>query len=231
VAGGKASARLTLRAYGGLVFLLAILGVVLFVSAGTLDYWQAWLFLLAFGVPVLFITVYFLRKDPGLIERRVDAGANAETRWTQKVIQSIATVAFLALVLVPGRDRRFGWSNVDPVIVVLANVLVVVGLGVVFFVFRENSYTSAIIAVGEGQKVVSTGPYRFVRHPMYAGALLMIFAMPLALGSLVGEVFAVLMLATIVWRLLDEERYLDDELAGYRDYRQKTRYRLVPLIW
>ncbi len=175
--------------------------------------------------------MYFLRKDPGLIERRVEAGAAAESRWTQKVIQSIATAAFLALVLVPGLDHRFGWSNIDAVVVVLADVLVVVGLGVVFFVFRENSYTSAIIAVGEGQKVVSTGPYRFVRHPMYAGALLMIFAMPLALGSLVGEVFAVLMLAAIVGRLLDEERYLDDELAGYRDYRQKTRYRLVPLIW
>jgi protein-S-isoprenylcysteine O-methyltransferase Ste14 len=229
--GGTAAANLPVRAWGGLAFLLILLGALLFLCAGRLDYWEAWLFLLAFGVPVAFITRYFLRTDPALIARRVDAGMVAEPRVIQKVIQGFASLAFIALVVVPGLDRRLGWSAVPPAIVVLADVFVVLGLSAVFFVFRENTFTSATIEVGEGQRVVTTGPYAVVRHPMYAGALVMVFAMPIALGSLVALIPTLPMLAAIVWRLLDEERYLVVELPGYVEYQKHTRYRLAPLLW
>jgi protein-S-isoprenylcysteine O-methyltransferase Ste14 len=231
VLGSRASPKVTRRAYTGLAQLLVVLAVVLFVAAGTLDYWQGWLFLAAFGVPATLVTIYFLRNDPALIERRLDAGAAAETRKSQKIIQALASVFFVALLLIPALDRRFGWSAVPTPIVVIADLLVALGLLIVFFVFRENSYTSATITVSEGQKVISTGPYRVVRHPMYAGALLMLLCVPLALGSLVGLVAFVPMTAAIVWRLMDEERYLATELSGYEDYRRKVRHRLVPYVW
>ncbi len=231
MAGGMAPANLAARAWGGLAFLLILLASLLFLAAGRLDYWEAWLFLLAFGVPVAFITRYFLLTDPALIARRVDAGVVAEPRVVQKVIQGFASLAFVALVVVPGLDRRSGWSTVPSAIVVLADVLVVLGLAAVFSVFRENSFTSATIEVGKGQRVVTTGPYAVVRHPMYAGALVMVFAMPVALGSLVALIATLPMLAAIVSRLLDEERYLSVELPGYVEYRRHTRYRLVPLLW
>ena len=227
----SASADVTRRAYRGLGFFLVALGILVFGSAGTPDYWQGSLFLLALGIPSTLITLYLMRNDPKLLERRLDAGAAAERRPSQKVIQAIASVAFIALLAVSGLDRRFGWSNVAPSVVLVADLVVVLGLVIVFAVFRENSYTSAVIEVAEGQKVVSTGPYRIVRHPMYAGAYLLVLAMPLGLGSLVALIFTLPMLGAIAWRLVDEERYLDEQLPGYSDYRRRTRYRLVPLIW
>jgi protein-S-isoprenylcysteine O-methyltransferase Ste14 len=140
-------------------------------------------------------------------------------------------VFFVALLLIPALDRRFGWTAVPALVAVIADLLVVLGLLLVFFVFRENSYTSATITVGEDQRVISTGPYAVVRHPMYAGALLMLLCVPLALGSLVGLVVFLPMTAAIVWRLMDEERYLAAELPGYEDYRRKVRHRLVPYVW
>ena len=222
---------LSARAFRGLAQFLVVVAIVLFAGAGTLEYWQGWAFLLVFGTATTLITVYFLRVDPGLIESRLRAGPAAETRRSQRVIQAFASVFFLALLLVPALDRRFGWSAVPPVLAVLGDATILLGLAIVFFVFRENSYTSATIEVRGGQKLVSTGPYRIVRHPMYAGALLLLVFTPLALGSFVGLVVFVPLLVVIVWRLVDEERYLAERLAGYEDYRRRTRYRLVPLVW
>jgi len=205
--------------------------IVVFAGAGTFEYWEGCGFLLVFGTATMLITGYFLRADPALIEARLRAGPGAEKRRSQRVIQSFASLFFLALLLVPAFDRRFGWSAVPPAIVVLGDVAVLVGLTIVFFVFRENTYTSGIIEVREDQRLVSTGPYRIVRHPMYAGALLMLGFIPLALGSFVALVFFVPMLVVIVWRLVDEEHHLAERLAGYEDYRRRTRYRLVPLVW
>ena len=222
---------LSARAFRGLAQLLVAVAIVLFAGAGTFEYWQGWGFLLVFGTATMLITAYFLRADPALIEARLRAGPGAEKRRSQRVIQSFASLFFLALLLVPSLDRRFGWSAVPPAIVVLGDIAVLVGLTIVFFVFRENTYTSGIIEVREDQRLVSTGPYRIVRHPMYAGALLMLGFIPLALGSFVALVFFVPMLVVIVWRLVDEEHHLAERLAGYEDYRRKTRYRLVPLVW
>jgi protein-S-isoprenylcysteine O-methyltransferase Ste14 len=215
----------------GVAKLLVIVATILFVGAGSLRFWQAWAFCAVFGLSVTAITIYFVRHDPALITARLKAGPAAEARMTQKIIQSLASVIFLAQLLVPALDRRFEWSEVSPSVVLVANMLVALGLLIIFLVFRENTFTSATIEVRLEQRVIVTGPYRVVRHPMYAGALLLLLAMPVALGSFVGLVVFPPMVLVIVWRLVDEERYLAKNLAGYADYQRKTRCRLMPLVW
>ena len=177
------------------------------------------------------VTSHFLRHDPDLIRRRLAAGPSAEQRGTQKIVQAIASVLFVALFAVSGLDRRFGWSSVPAVVAVLADVVVAAGFAIVFMVFRENSHASANIEVTADQRVISTGPYGRVRHPMYAGGLLLVAATPLALGSLVALPIVLPFVAVLVARLLDEERMLAAELAGYREYCRRVRFRLVPRIW
>jgi protein-S-isoprenylcysteine O-methyltransferase Ste14 len=223
--------RLIWRAFGGLLFLLVALVVALFLPAGTLDYWQAWVFLAVFGLSVLAITLDLLRRDPQLLERRTSAGPVAEKEPSQRLIQSLASLAFVALFVVCAVDHRLGWSAVPLAVVALGDVLVALGLLAVFLVFQENPFTSATIEVGAEQRVISTGPYGLVRHPMYAGALVMLLGVPLALGSWWGLLVVVAMATVIVWRLLDEEKYLAKNLPGYPEYQRHVRYRLLPLVW
>jgi protein-S-isoprenylcysteine O-methyltransferase Ste14 len=219
------------RSIGGLLFLLLVLGVALFAPAGTLGYWQAWLYVLVFGVCAGAITLYLWNQDPQLLARRLQAGPTGEQRPIQRVIQSIASLAFVAIYVVCGLDHRYGWSTLPSSISMAAAVVVALGFGVVFLVFRENTYTAATIQVASGQSVISTGPYAVVRHPMYAGALLMLLATPIALGSWWGLPMLLPICLVIAWRLLDEERYLTLNLHGYADYAAKLRWRLVPGIW
>ena len=177
------------------------------------------------------MTLYFLKRDPALVERRLNAGPGAEREASQKPIQLAASVVFGATFVVSALDYRFGWSDVPESAVAAGNALVVLGFLSVFAVFRENSFASAIIEVGKGQKVVSTGPYALVRHPMYAGALLLFVGSPLALGSSWGLLLIVPMTAILIVRLLDEEKYLVRNLPGYEAYCAKVRYRLVPGVW
>jgi protein-S-isoprenylcysteine O-methyltransferase Ste14 len=221
----------TLRAFAGLAFLLAVMTAALFMGAGTLAYWPAWVFLGVFGTAVTAITVDLARRDPALLERRVQAGPVAERTPLQKLIQSLASFAFLAVFVLAALDWRHGWSRLPDAVVVAGDVLVALGLFVVFRVFRTNSFTSATIEVAREQTVVSTGPYAVVRHPMYAGALLFMLGVPLALASTWALFGVVALVAVIVWRLLDEERYLAQHLRGYDEYRRRVRYRLVPHVW
>jgi protein-S-isoprenylcysteine O-methyltransferase Ste14 len=223
--------KLLLSSFGGLLFLLVVLAVCLFVPAGSLAYWQGWVFLAVFGVCVVLITAYLFRYDQDLLTRRVAAGPVAEPTTIQKVIQSIAGVAFLLMFIVPGLDYRFHWSHVPVALVVFADIMVALGLFIVFLVFRENSYTSATVEVAAEQKVVTSGPYALVRHPMYSGALLMCLFVPIALGSWVGLPFVLPLTIVIVVRLLDEEKLLKKDLAGYDAYTQKVRYHLIPYVW
>ncbi len=211
--------------------LVVILAAAIFLPAWTLDYWQAWTFSVVFAVSVLAITIYLMKNDPKLLERRVKAGPGAEREMSQNIIQSLASIAFLALFVVSALDHRFAWSTVPALGSVLGDVLVVIGLYFVFLVFKENSFASGTIEVGAEQKVVTTGPYALVRHPMYMGALVMIVGVPLALGSLWGLLAIVPMTLVLVWRLLDEEKFLAKNLAGYSEYQSKVRSRLLPLIW
>jgi protein-S-isoprenylcysteine O-methyltransferase Ste14 len=222
---------LRIKAFAGLLNLLVVLGAALFLPAWTFRWWQAWLFLGVFGVSVSLITAYLARHDPALLERRVRAGPVAETRRLQQVVQSLASLAFLAIFIVAAIDHRRGWSRVPLVVVVLGDALVGLGLWSVFRVFRESTFTAATIEVAPEQCVISTGPYSVVRHPMYAGALGMLAGVPLALASWWALLGIVPMIAVIVLRLLDEERFLARELAGYEAYRARVKFRLVPGIW
>lgn len=223
--------KLIVRSILGLIFLVFVLALALFLSAGSLDYWQAWVYLGVFSSCVLLITLYLAKYDQRLLESRVKAGPVAEVEKSQKIIQSLASLFFIGLFIVPGLDFRFGWSKVSPVLSLVADGLVVLSLFLVFLVFRENTYTSATIEVANEQKVISSGPYSMVRHPMYAGAFLLLLVTPVALGSWVGVLFALPVMLVIVIRLLEEEKFLAANLGGYEEYRQKVRYHLIPFVW
>lgn len=218
------------KAFAGILFLTLAMAATLFISAGTLHYWQAWTFLVIFLVLELAITAYLARNDPKLLERRMVSPV-AEKELSQKIIQVFAMIVFITVLVVPAIDHRFAWSMVPVYAVAVGDILVALGLLVVFFVFRENTFSSSIINVESGQQVISTGPYAFVRHPMYIGALIMIFGVPLALGSWWGLFTVIPFALVIVWRLLGEEKVLAKSLPGYSEYRNKVRYRLVPFIW
>jgi protein-S-isoprenylcysteine O-methyltransferase Ste14 len=228
---GQSGTALNIQAFLGLGALLAVVGTLLFGVGGTVRYREAWIFLGTFFGASLVVTLYLMRRDPELLARRVKAGPVAEQRPRQRMIQLLASGAFLAVLAVPALDHRFGWSRVPWPIVFAGDVLVAAGFVIVFRVFRENSYASAVIEVGAAQKVIDTGPYAVVRHPMYAGALVLLAGIPMALGSFWGLLALAPMAAVIVWRLLDEEVLLVKDLPGYAAYRAKTRYRLIPFVW
>jgi protein-S-isoprenylcysteine O-methyltransferase Ste14 len=207
------------------------MGLLLFILAGTVHYWQGWVYLSIFIGASTLITIYLMKNDPALLERRMRGGPTAEKRITQKIIMIFASCGFIASLVVPAVERRWHWSNVPPALVVMGDLLVMIGFYFTFRVYQENSFTSATIEVSADQRVISTGPYAIVRHPMYASALLYVFGTPLALGSFWGLLAAASMIPPLVLRLLDEERFLAASLAGYREYQQRVRYRLVPFIW
>ena len=219
------------KALVGFLKLFVVMGLLLFLPAWSLNFREAWVFLIVFFVPVLLITLYFLKKDPDLIERRLKAGPFAEKRTSQKIIQLLASLFWVLCVLIPGFDHRFHWSQVPPFLVIAADVVILLALLVVYCVFRENRFTSAVVEVSIEQKVISTGPYAVVRHPMYSAGLLLFFSMPVALGSWWALLSALPMPVVIILRLLDEEKLLNQSLPGYKEYCQKVRYRLIPHIW
>jgi protein-S-isoprenylcysteine O-methyltransferase Ste14 len=219
------------RAFVQLIPFLAVLGLALFLPAGTIRWWQGWCYLAVFAAASLAVTLYLVASDPGLLERRLALAAHGEPRPIQKLIQLGATLGFFGMFLVGGLDRRFGWSAVPGAVVLAADALAALAFILIFFVFRANSFAASTIEIGAGQTVVSTGPYRLVRHPMYSAGVLLIVATPVALGSFWGLILAAALILLIVLRLLDEERLLGAELPGYRDYATRTRYRLIPGIF
>lgn len=215
----------------GFAALFITLGAILFLTAWSINYSRAWIYLFAFAVPVLLITIYLFKNDKHLLQSRVKAGPSAENEKSQKAIQSIAQLAFISIYIISGLDYRFQWLNVPLNVSFIGDIFVVLGLFIVFLVFKENTYTSAIIEVDENQKVISTGPYKYVRHPMYSGALLMMLFTPIALGSYIALVGAAVLTYIIVLRLFDEERFLSENLNGYKEYCSKTTFHLIPYIW
>ena len=223
--------RLATRAFLSLAAYAVALGLLLFVPAGTVRYWQGWIYLAIVIGASLVTMLDLLARDPALLERRMVGGPTAEKRPVQRVIMVVASAAFIAMVVVPALDHRFGWSQVPLGIVIVGDLLVLLGFVFVFFVYRANTYTSATIEVAKGQTVISTGPYGLVRHPMYASVTLYVLGTSLALGSWWGLVAAAVMLPILVWRLVDEERMLVAQLPGYIAYQQRVRRRLVPFVW
>jgi protein-S-isoprenylcysteine O-methyltransferase Ste14 len=223
--------KLNAKAFGGLVGLLLVMAALLFIPAWTLDFGRAWAFLAVFGAAALAITLYLMKRDPQLLRRRLYAGPSAEKETSQKIIQSITAVGFITELVVPALDYRLHWSWVPLSVAVVGNIMVAVGFLIIFFVYRENSFASATIELAPDQKVISTGPYAVVRHPMYLGGFIMFVGIPLALGSWWGLLVFGLMLPALIWRLLDEERFLASNLAGYSEYQSRVVYRLVPFVW
>jgi protein-S-isoprenylcysteine O-methyltransferase Ste14 len=223
--------RVNKRAFGGLLVLVFAIAALLFIPAGTINYWQGWTFLGVYFAASLAITLYLMKNDPKLLERRMRGGPTAEKEPTQKVIMLLASVGFIGLLVVPALDHRFGWSHMPPAVALLGDGLLALGWLAIFFVFKENSFTSATIELAPDQKVISTGPYARVRHPMYAGALVMLAGIPIALGSWWGLLVLVATMPALIWRLLDEEKFLARNLPGYLEYQEKVRYRLVPHLW
>jgi protein-S-isoprenylcysteine O-methyltransferase Ste14 len=210
---------------------LVVFALLLFIPAGTRDYWQAWVFLGVVIVVSSLPSLYLNRIDPAAIERRRRAGPKAETRPIQKTVVTAIMVCFAATMVVAGLDHRYGWSNVPAVLSIVGNVLVAAGLGAALLVVFQNRYAAATITVEENQPLVSTGLYGIVRHPMYSASLVMMIGMPLALGSYWALPVALIGVVPLIVRILDEEKLLRQQLAGYDDYTRQVCYRLIPLAW
>ena len=222
---------LNLKAFGGFLGFFVATAALLFIPAWTLDYWQAWVFLPVFFLPALAITIYLMKKDPQLLAQRLHAGPTAEKETSQKIIQFIMYIGFMAMLVVPALDHRFHWSCVSLCGVAAGDVLIVLALLIIFFVYKENTFASATIGIYPGQKVVSTGLYALVRHPMYMGALLLFTGISPSLGSWWGLLVYLLIMPALVWRIYNEERFLTKNLPGYGEYKNRVRYRLMPFVW
>lgn len=210
---------------------LIAFGLLLFVPAGTLHYWQAWVFLAVFAVSTWVPSVYLMRTNPAALDRRLRAGPMAEARTLQRIVITALFICFPAMFVLSALDHRFGWSTVPTPVCLLGDLLVAIGLGMAMLVIIQNGYAAANVTVESGQTLVSTGLYGLVRHPMYTGNVIMMVGTPLALGSYWGLVFLTVGLILLVLRIRDEERLLTEELSGYREYTQRVRYRLAPYLW
>ena len=223
--------RLALQTLRTAVIGLMVFGLVLFIPAGTLAYWPGWAFIVVFTIMTNAIGLYLAIRDPAALERRVKFGATKETRPMQRVLIAVVTVVLFAVLVVSALDWRFGWSNVPLWVIVLGDVLVAGGLYVCLLVMQQNSFAASTIETMEGQRVISTGVYGIVRHPMYLGTLVMSVGIPLALGSYWGLLFILAVVPVLALRIGDEEEMLANELDGYANYRTKVRSRLIPGVW
>jgi protein-S-isoprenylcysteine O-methyltransferase Ste14 len=207
---------------------LAVLGLVLFVPAGTLSYWNAWLYLAALLLPMLFTLVYLYRNDPALLRKRLTM---REKEREQKTYVALSLIFFLAAFVLPGLDFRFGWSRVPPWLVFAAVVVMEAGYTMFVAVMRQNSYASRVIEIQEGQKLIDSGMYSVVRHPLYLAATLLYAASPLILGSWFALIPMAALPVLLGYRIVNEEKVLRAGLAGYEEYMERVRYRLVPFLW
>ncbi len=205
-----------------------IFGLIFFLPAGSFRFWEAWIYMSILLPAMFFVILYFLKKDPRLLERRMRM---KEKEREQNIIIKLSSLFFLAGFLLPGFDFRYQWSHIPIYLVLTADAIVFLGYMIFFFVMRENSYLSRIVEVEEGQKVISTGPYSVVRHPMYTGVLLMFLFTPIALGSWWALIPFIPLPVILALRILNEEKVLTKNLSGYEEYRKTVPFRLIPYIW
>jgi protein-S-isoprenylcysteine O-methyltransferase Ste14 len=211
----------------GLVFFVALV----FGTAGTWDYWQGWAFLAVFALSTIAFTVYLARYDKPLLERRLKAGPWHERERSQKIVVSLIMIAFFAFIVLPILDYRHRLSPVPAWVSLVGNAIIVLSYLAIFWVIKTNSWAASNIRVEADQKVIDTGPYAYVRHPMYAGAVWLFVGIPLALGSWWSLGLLIPFSAVLLWRLLDEERILTRDLAGYAEYMRRVKHRLIPYVW
>lgn len=216
------------KVYGRFFIAFVVLAGMFFLPAGTLRYWQAWLFLASLFIPMFVVMQWLFHHDPDLLERRMRL---REREAEQKTIISVAVVIYLLIFLLPGFDRRWGWSNVPAWVSILADVGMLAGYALFVATLKANRYAARTVAVEEGQQVVSSGPYAHVRHPMYLSTMIIYTLSPLVLGSYWAVLPALSIIALLVARIRNEEKVLLRDLPGYAEYMQKVRYRLIPGVW
>ncbi|MGQ9493308.1 MAG: methyltransferase family protein [Anaerolineae bacterium] len=205
-----------------------VLGAMFFLSAGTLRYWEAWVYMAILFIPMTIFAAYLLRHNPALLERRMKM---REIEPQQRRIIAVSIVVLFAAGFLPGLDKRFGWSFVPTWLVIVADIIVLLGYLLFVLTLRENEYAARTIEVEQQQRVITTGPYSIVRHPLYLASILMFGFTPLALGSYWALIPVALFPVVLVARILNEEKVLLKELAGYADYCNVVRHRLIPGIW
>jgi protein-S-isoprenylcysteine O-methyltransferase Ste14 len=210
---------------------LVVFAALMFVPAGTVRFWQAWIFAFVFIGASVAIGLYFRKHDPALLARRMQVGPLAEREPTQKIIISLISIGFVLLIALPGFDHRWHWSSAPVWLVLAGDAGILASFAAFYFVMKQNSYAASTVRVERDQPVISTGLYGIVRHPMYAGALLLLIAIPLALGSYWTLPTLILLVPLLIWRLLDEERVLKRDLPGYADYCRRVPWRLIPGLW
>ena len=220
--------KLALSALIKFTFGLALVGALLFLPAGSLALFNAWLFIGLLFVPMLILGIVLLVKSPDLLKKRLDA---KEKQNAQKGVVAMSALLFLAGFIVAGLDFRFGWSHMPAWAVAVASAILLISYALYCEVMRENAYLSRTIEVQNGQKVVDTGLYGIVRHPMYAVTIWLFLAIPLVLGSYFSLLCFLPYIPVIVVRILNEEKLLSAELDGYEEYKKRVKYRLLPLIW
>jgi len=213
------------------VFGLGFFVALIFLTAGTWDYWQGWLFLAVFAASTTGFTLYLAMFDKPLLERRMRAGPWHERERSQQVIVSLVFIAFFAFLILPILDYRRGLSRVPAWVSLVGDAIIVLSFVAIFRVVKVNSWAASNVRVEAGQQVIDTGPYAYVRHPMYAAAIWLFVGIPLALGSWWTLALLVSFVPVLVWRLLDEEKLLSRELPGYTEYMKRVRYRLIPHVW
>jgi protein-S-isoprenylcysteine O-methyltransferase Ste14 len=204
------------------------IGCMLFLPAGTLGYWEAWLYMGLLFIPVAIAGVVLVIKDPELLERRM---RTREREAPQRKVIAGSSLLLLAEFLIPGFDRRYAWSTVPLSLVLLADILILLGYLLFILTIRENRFASRVVEVQDNQVVISTGPYALVRHPMYLAISVIFTLTPLALGSFWALIPALLLPVVLAARIGNEEQLLRRDLPGYEEYCQKVKYRLLPLIW
>ncbi|MBO4362349.1 MAG: isoprenylcysteine carboxylmethyltransferase family protein [Paludibacteraceae bacterium] len=207
---------------------LLLIGLLLFLPAGTFDFWQAWLFIGILFVPMFIAGIVLMIRQPDLLRKRLDA---KEQQQEQKWVVALSGLMFIAVFVVAGLSRRFGWYMLPDWAVYAATAVFLAAYILYAEVMRENVWLSRTIEVQKDQQVVSTGLYGIVRHPMYAATLLLFLSMPLVLASPWSLVIMLLYIPIIALRIRNEEQVLERELKGYKEYKQRVRYRVVPFIW
>ena len=207
---------------------IILIGLIVFLPAGTIKFWEAWVYFGILFVPMIFVLTYLLKNDPELLERRMKMKEKEEP---QKVFVKLSILVFLIAFIIPGFDHRFEWSEVPFIVIIIADLFIFIGYLLFFLVLKENTYASRIIQVEKDQRVISTGLYAIVRHPMYVAVIMMYVLSPLALGSYWAVVAVLPLPVLIIFRIKSEEKILIDKLPGYREYTQEVKYRLIPYIW
>lgn len=208
------------------IILTVFMWIILFIPAGSIKFWEAWIFWSGFSTITFFITFYFMKKNPEFLARRAKVKQTKESVKTPLIFK----VYYLGFVL-PGIDFRFHWSNVELWIVISSNIIVFASYIFIFYVFKKNSYASTVIQVENEQNVISSGPYALVRHPMYLGMVIMSLFMPIALGSYISIIPMIFIIPITIIRIKNEEEMLLKNLNGYKAYCSKIKYRLIPFIW